>query len=205
MIIQRSAWLRLTRAEWQPTWAQCNTIQLPKEGPVSQFLSESDLAFQIPSSLCIHPFWVSGECGRGNDFLLFIDPAFISTFLSKSGVRGSNHYCLRWSDATLVRLTCLYSVNFWILLLLHIQTHQGLQLTWGGLLSLEICPSSSSGLHCPLISPYMIFTLSRFLLALLGSSGLLHPKWKQRLPRMAAIVLDTKDIPCKQAVLALSS
>ena len=80
MIIQRSAWLHPTGAEWQPTLAQRDTIQLPKEGPVSQFLSGSDLAFQIPSSLCVRPFRVSGECGRwgrGNDFLLFIDlPSF---------------------------------------------------------------------------------------------------------------------------------
>ena len=38
-----------------------------------------------------------------------------------------------------VRLTC--PVNFWILLLPRVQTHQGLQLTWDGLLSLEICPA----------------------------------------------------------------
>lgn len=94
-----------------------------------------------------------------------------------------------------VRLTC--PVNFWILLLPHVQTHQGLQLTWDGLLSLEICPSSPSGLHCPLTSPYMIFTLSRFLLALLGSSGLLHPKRKQDCLEWQPVVMNTKDIPCK--------
>lgn len=135
VIIQRSAWLRSTRAEWQPTLAQRNTIQLPKEGPVSQILSESDLAFQIPRSLCVHPFWVSGECGRGNDFLVY-QPYLHFHFSQQiwgEGIKSLLSQMVRrqWIPplSTLARLTCLYSVNFWMLLLLHVQTHQVLQLT----------------------------------------------------------------------------
>lgn len=106
----------------------------------SQFLSGFGLAFQIPNSLWVPQFQVSGEggrWGRWNDFFLFVvGPAFTSVFffLNRSGAGGSKHYCPGSSFrlqgipplSTLAeaQLTCLHPVKFRVLPLACIQTHQ---------------------------------------------------------------------------------
>ena len=156
--------------------AWVHTVSLPRLSPTaSSFLRKGQshssyqglvwhCKFPIPFG-CLH-FRSQEKVGDGADgtisFCSSALPSLPFFFLNRSGVGGSKHYCpgssfRLWCIPPLstladAQLTCLHPVKFWVLLFPCIQTHQGSQLKYDGLLSLEISSSSLSCLHCSLIS-----------------------------------------------------
>ena len=180
----------------QLTSAQPNRIQLPKEGPVSQFLSGFGLALQIPNSLWVPPFQVSGEggrWGRWNDFFLFVGPAFTSVFFSQQIWGGWIKALLSWIVfQTLVHPTSLHPC--WCSADLSpprevlgpaVPLHPdppGLtaHVRWAALSGNQFIKPFLSPLFLDIHIEGWFLHYPDFSLCSHGSSGLLHPKWKPK-------------------------